>query len=98
MSTRITRRDLDGVIARLNAITGHPTEPYTKQPDGSYTPNAGTFLLSGAYGGWALHQMASEGTGERDVLYTGHVPARELYTAIHAYMRGIMDGTTAPAK
>jgi hypothetical protein len=97
MPNRITRRDLDGLVRRLNITTGHPTEPYTKQPDGSYTPNAGAFLLSGAYGGWSLHQMAEEGTGERDVLYSGHVPARELYSRIDAYLRGLDDAAAVGA-
>jgi hypothetical protein len=91
MSSRITRRDLEHQIRRLNTITGHATEPYTQQPDGTWTPNAHTFKLSGAYGGWALHQMASGGTGERDVLYSGHVPARELHHRIDAYIRATMD-------
>lgn len=91
MSNRITRRDLEGQIRRLNIITGHATEPYTKQPDGSYTPNGGAFLLSGAYGGWALHQMAGEGTGQRDVLSSGHISARELHYRIDAYIRATMD-------
>jgi hypothetical protein len=97
MPNRITRRDLEGVIARLNTITGHPTEPYTKQPDGTWAPNPGAFLLSGAYGGWALHQMAEEGTGERDVLYSGHIPARELYSRIDAYLRGLGDAAAVGA-
>ena len=91
-SNRITRRDLETLVGRINAITGHPAEPYTKV-DGTYRPNPGTFLLSGAYGGWALHQMANEGTGERDVLHSGHIPARELYAQMQAYVRGYFDAT-----
>lgn len=92
-TNRITRRDLETLAGRINAITGHPAEPYTKGDDGTYRPNPGTFLLSGAYGGWALHQMANEGTGERDVLYSGHIPARELYAQMQAYIRGLLDAT-----
>lgn len=89
-TNRITRRDLESLVARLNAITGHPAEPYTLQ-DGTYRPNPGTFLLSGAYGGWALHRMANEGTGERDVLFSGHIPARELHAQMQAYACGLLD-------
>ena len=90
---RITRRDLESLVGRLNTITGHPAEPYTLQ-DGTYRPNPGTFLLSGAYGGWALHQMANEGTGERDVLYSGHIPARELYAQMQSYVHGLLDASS----
>jgi hypothetical protein len=68
---RITRRDLESVVARLNreAYTGFPsTRP---------------FELSGAYGGFALHRQGS------DVLRSGHVPARQLYDMIHAFLEGM---------
>ena len=84
---RITRKDLDGLVARVNAIAGTPAEPYTRTATGEYVANAGNYHLSGAYGGWALHQMC-EGGGTRDVLYSGHVPARELFGMVDAFARG----------
>jgi hypothetical protein len=89
MTSRITKSDLAALVARLNIATGNPAEPYSKGANGQWTPNAGNYHLSGAYGGHALHQMAQEGTGTRDVFYSGHVPARELYYRLDAYLRGV---------
>ena len=87
---RISRRDLDATVRLLNELTGNPTEPYRLAESGRWVPNPGAYLLSSAYGGWALHQMAPGG-GERDVLSTGHIPARELYDRMHAYRYGVQD-------
>lgn len=84
---RITRRDLDDTVRLLNELTGNPASPYRLE-DGRWIPNPGAYLLSSAYGGWALHQMAPGG-GERDVLSSGHIPARELYERMHAYRYGL---------
>ena len=71
-------------------MTGHKTEAYSaKFPTNLLTANVGTYVISGAYGGWALHQMANESGGQRDVLSSGHIPARELFNLIHAYWRGM---------
>jgi hypothetical protein len=88
MAQRITEKDLQTVCDRLNRLTGHALAPYTKVA-GKHIPNAGTYLLSMAYGGYCLHQMADEGTGERDVLRCGHIPKRELYNQMHAFIDGI---------
>lgn len=71
---RITRRDLESVVARLNR------EAYTE------FPSTRPFELSGAYGGFALHRQGS------DVLRSGHVPARQLYDMIHAFLDGMEFG------
>lgn len=83
---RITRADLDGAVDLLNRIAGTPTRPYRFN---TRTANIGNYHLSGAYGGWALHQMANEGGGIRDIFNMGHMPARELYNLIHAYRKGM---------
>ena len=87
---RVTRKDLDAIAARINRMTGNPAEPY-RQEAGRITANVGSFHISSAYGGWALHQMVTEGGGVRDVLHSGHVPARELQGAMFAYIAGLMD-------
>ena len=84
MARRITSKNLDNLVEHLNKLTGNPIEPYTK----TGKPQAGAYLLDSAYGGWALHRMV-EGGGESDVLRSGHVPARELFNLIHAYLRGM---------
>lgn len=89
MSRRVTVAELEAAVRLLNDITGSPAEPYTVRDGEVPTPNAGNYHLSRAYGGFALHQMADHGTGTRDVLYSGHVPARELLNRIHAYRYGV---------
>lgn len=88
---RITDRHLEGLISRLNKLTGMPETPYQKQPDGSYKPQQGCYHLSHAYGGVSLHRMSmTEGcTGVSEPLSTGHIPKRDLYERIYAYIRGI---------
>jgi len=90
---RITRKNLENLVGHLNKVTGHKTEAYSAEFTHSrLTANIGTYVISGAYGGWALHQMDNESGGERDVLSTGHIPARELFNLIHAYWRGMEVG------
>jgi hypothetical protein len=93
---RITEKFLRAQVSTLNRITGKTDEIYHYDAAGRVAGgNLGTFCLSGAYGGWALHRMSSGGgTGVCDVFNGGHMPARELSNRISAYMRG-MEAVTA---
>lgn len=73
--TRVTQSNLQSIVDRLNREAG-----VTAGAPGSYH-------LSGAYGGWALHQVHPTG-GVVDALNSGHIPARELQTAMFAYIYG----------
>jgi hypothetical protein len=86
---RITLSQLEAVTDILNRMTGNPATPYSKNDAGAWASNLGNFHISRAYGGFALHQMATDGGGIRDVLYTGHIPARQLFDLIHAYRAGL---------
>lgn len=88
---RMTRAKVEAQIARLNAITGSPAEPYTKGADGKFTANPGNFHLEGAYGGHKLARMATTGGGSSDPLNTGFVSWRKLHDAIDNYMRALED-------
>jgi hypothetical protein len=90
---RITEKFLRAQISNLNRATGHTDEIYRVDDSGRVIGgNAGTYCLSGAYGGWALHQMsASGGTGVNDVFSSGHMPARELSNRISAFARGMQE-------
>lgn len=84
MASRITEKQLQYLVDRINTLTGAALEPYT----GSQ-PNALNYHLSGAYGGWSLHQMGANGSGTRDVFSCGHVPKHYLYDLMHAYLNGL---------
>ncbi len=86
--TRISKDDLERLVRFINERTGHATEPYTKV-NGEYKPNAGNYHLSGAYGGYSLHQMCSTGSGTSDVFRCGHVAKRDLYNRMSAFHDGL---------
>ena len=87
--SRITIKDLNAVCERLNRITGSPLVGYMKGEDGKYQSQVGNFHISQAYGGYSLCRMANEAGGVSDVFYSGHVPARDLYNQMQAFIRGI---------
>ena len=84
MANRVTEKDLQNIVDRINRICKTPAKPYV-----DYQPQAGCYHLSFAYGGVSLHQMAPTGTGESDVLRCGHVPKRELQCMMWAFICGI---------
>ena len=96
--TKISRSDLEAVVRRLNTVTGNSIDPYTKDETGQFIANIGNYHLSGAYGGVALHRMATDGGGVSDVFGCGHVTKRDLYDRLHAYLNGIERGVELSAK
>ena len=88
---RITDKDLNAVNNRINIMTGSPMEPYSQDSDGKWKPNANNYHLSGAYGGKSLHRMSADQgcTGVHDVFSCGHVPKKELFYRMHAFINGI---------
>jgi hypothetical protein len=65
MTYRITRAHVEAKLDTINRMLGNT------DPNG-----VGTLELSGAYGGWAIHQICNEARGVRD-LTGGHGPLRE---------------------
>ena len=88
MARKITDRDLIGMVDRLSRITNSPRTPYLRY-DGRTVAQIGNFHLSHAYGGVCVHRMCNDGGGVSDVLSIGHVPKRELYSALYAFIRGM---------
>lgn len=88
---RITEKDLEVLVKRLNEDTNSPTMPWVPMPDGKMKARIGNYHISHAYGGVSLHRMTNEGGGVEDVFRCGHIPKRELYNRIHAYLGGIYD-------
>lgn len=85
---RITEKDLQATVDRINRVTGSPTEGYTK--DGNkFTANVGHYHLSFAYGGVSLHRMGNIHGGISDVFRCGHTTKRDLYERMHAFLAGL---------
>ncbi|HEX8586185.1 MAG TPA: hypothetical protein VF680_17465 [Allosphingosinicella sp.] len=95
---RITEKQLQAVVDRINRTLNKPMAPYIKGDDGFHVAQIGNYCLSHAYGGVALHQICNLGGGVHAVLGFGHVPKRELYDQMHAFLKGIeaaREGVTA---
>ncbi len=99
MSDRVTVRDLEALVLRVNrAVNGtleYPDEtfPTHYQDETGYHQSPWTYYLDGAYGGYALYRMSGpdingESHGVSDV-FGGHMPKRDLYHRLHAFLEGI---------
>lgn len=85
---RITDKHLDGMVNRLNELTGNPVTSYTKV-DGKLKANIGNYHLSEAYGGVELHQMDNESGGVNVISRNGYGTKRQLYDFLTAFIAGI---------
>ena len=93
---RITIKHLRALAARLNTITGSPMEYASPRTQGvPFSANIGNYHISQAYGGYCLHRVANHGGGVSCPLSSGHIPARDLYERMHAYIRGMDDARSA---
>lgn len=92
MASRITHRDLRGMLARLRRETGTPEMRWASRADGkgSECP-VGAYIIhqgSQAYGyAWELAQTVNDDGAERTILRAR--TARELYHLMHAYLDGM---------
>jgi hypothetical protein len=77
---RISYKHLDALVEKINKKKGFNSPKYSEP--GSYT-------LSGAYGGVALHQYCNEAGGVNDVFSSGHIPKRDLYNRMRAFLQGL---------
>jgi len=89
---RVTEKQLQAVVDRLNRITGSPAAPYIGRE-----AQIGNYHLSHAYGGVCLHRMYNENGGVSSPLSTGHITKRELLGLLHAYISGIESKQEATA-
>jgi len=94
---RITEKQLQAVVDRINRETNSPMESYTRSvitaSNGGNTfhtvANIGNYHISFSYGGVSLHRMVSTGGGVTDVFRIGRVSKRELYNHMHAFLCGL---------
>lgn len=88
MSDRITDKHLQALCNRINTITGSPME-YMTMIDGKRTINVGHYHISGAYGGVCLHRTMNDAGGVTCPIGMGHVPKRDLYNRMTAFIAGL---------
>lgn len=99
MSNRITMKDLESIVARINRVAGFPDGEITRTPVHTQTDegvkvtsnfkwNIGAYTLSGAYGGWQLQQIVTDGGGIRCITH-GYLPKREVYNQAQAFLAGM---------
>lgn len=92
-ASRITNKQLEFLVDRINQLTNSPMAPWTRQKDGTLKANIGNYHISGAYGGVCLHRMMNESGGVTTPLSYGHVPKRELYNQLRAFIAGLEQHT-----
>jgi len=86
MTQRVTEKQLEAIVDRINKATNQPATPYTKTPSGPKA-NIGNYHLGFQYGGVSLQQMHNEGGGVNVIFETS--PKRELADKMHAFLFGI---------
>ena len=91
---RVTKEMLENKVDQLNNVTDSPRKYYRidKSPGDIFRCrhiNIGHFCISGAYGGYELQRVCNNGGGVRTPLNTGHIPKKELYNLISAFVSGI---------
>ncbi len=90
---RTTRKQLEGLCATINRITGSPSEHATGR-----TWNVGHFMISSAYGGYELQRVDNDSGGVSCPIGNGHGPARELADQMRAFIRGLEFARYEPTK
>jgi len=77
---RITEKDLENLVDRLNEIKGFSNPKWG---------TVGSYILDNAYGGWEVNQIVNERGGVRNFSAGGHIPKRELHNQLRAILNAI---------
>lgn len=85
---RITRKMLDLKCCQINKALKCPIT-YSSEIDGIRQTNIGNYHIDCAYGGFALYQTMNEMGGVHAVFSCGHVPARDLFNRMQAFLDGV---------
>ena len=83
---RVTKEMLKNKVDQLNSVTDSPRKYFSD--DGKFTVNIDHYCISGAYGGYELQRVCTNGGGVRTLLNTGHIPKKQLYNLINAFIDG----------
>lgn len=82
---RITNKQLEMLVDRLNETRGTPKEPWTRT-DSGLKANVNNYHIDSAYGGVRLVQHMNEGGGIHVISTNGFGTKRELDT----FLRGML--------
>lgn len=85
---RVTIKNLEFQVLRINKLTGSPETAYTKV-DGKLIANIGHYHLDQAYGGIKLVRMDNEGGGISMVSSDGFGTKRQLSVWMDAFIAGL---------
>ena len=89
---RITRKQLDNMARTINDMHGTPQEPHWTPGTGPLRANIGCWHIHKGPGGrFSLDQMVNDDGATRSPLNAGHIPARDLYERMRAYIEGFQD-------
>lgn len=95
---RITQKDLEALCRRINrTINGTDETPLWTREDGDLRQSPGVYYIDGAYSGVALFRTcdlddSGESHGVSDVFQSGHMPKRELYGRMSAFLDDVEAG------
>jgi hypothetical protein len=93
---RITQKDLEELCAEINRRHGFTGKVWNQDGD-RYRSTVGMFTLSGAYGGWKLERIESDGGGVSTVSHDGYGTKRQLYSFMLAYLDGMTEEARSTA-
>ncbi len=85
---RISQKNLEYLVDRINSLTNSPKEAYVKNGNGKYHAQIGNYHIDYAYGGVTLDRMTNERGGVNQI-FPGHMPKRELYVLLQSFIKGI---------
>jgi hypothetical protein len=85
---RITNKDLETLVTKINKLTNSPMKYATKTETGIKC-NPGHYHLDRAYGGIKLVRTCNEGGGIEEISRYGYGTKRELYQWMHAFIGGL---------
>jgi hypothetical protein len=86
--SRVTIKQLEYQVGRINQLTGSPNAPYTVI-DGKINANIDNYHLDEAYGGIKLVRMDNERGGISLISKEGYVTKGKLSVWLDAFIAGL---------
>lgn len=90
MNKRITEKDLQCVVDRINRITNNPLATY-KRTNGKLEAQKGNYHIDHGFKGYSLSRVSNIGGGTSDILGNGHKSKQELFYLMQAFIAGLQE-------